>query len=385
MADSTCDHTDTPATPNQNQNHNLSTTTITITLTHHGIKHTFNLPATSTLADLSPLISTHLSVPAQNQKLLITPKPGLLKPPFPQTPLHTFISSDPQQQQQQKQKQKITVLGSTASEITALNTTSAETKARSARRSAALQKAKATTTSSHKSKPSPTTPYTFHTLLPLPHLPDPSKSLSLLSRLRSDPGITSTMRTHKFSVSLLTEMDPAAHTTHTSKTLGLNRNKGEVIELRLRTDAYDGYRDYKSIRRTLCHELAHNVWGEHGKEFWGLCRQIEKEVERGDWWGGRGRAVSSEEFYDGGDGEGGEEEEEGAVDEGGWTGGEFVLGSSSSSNSAESSSNSGLSRREILARAAEERIRKLRGGKEEKEKEKEKEKEEEGGGLEEKE
>ena len=58
-------------------------------------------------------------------------------------------------------------------------------------------------------------------------------------------------------------MNPAEHTTQESRTLGLNRNRGEVIELRLRTDAYDGYRDYKVIRKTLCHELAHNVHGEH--------------------------------------------------------------------------------------------------------------------------
>merc|ERR1711988_2048907 len=91
------------------------------------------------------------------------------------------------------------------------------------------------------------------------------------------------MRKHGFSVGLLTEMNPAEHTTHESKTLGLNRNRGEVIELRLRTDAYDGYRDYKVIRKTLCHELAHNVWGEHDRNFWDLCHQIEREVAAADY------------------------------------------------------------------------------------------------------
>lgn len=50
-------------------------------------------------------------------------------------------------------------------------------------------------------------------------------------------------------------MDPLSNTqsSHegTTRLLGLNRNRGEVIELRLRTDAYDGYRDYKTIRNTL--------------------------------------------------------------------------------------------------------------------------------------
>lgn len=155
-------------------------------------------------------------------------------------------------------------------------------------------------------------------------------------------------------------MDPAEHTTHESRTLGLNRNRGEVIELRLRTDAYDGYRDYKTIRKTLCHELAHNVWGEHDARFWKLCREVEAEVERGDWRSG-GRSVGGPgvEFYEGGGGSSGDE---GMVaDHGGWTGGEFVLGGGSSS-AAESSSTAGgaVGRREILAKAAEERAKRLK-------------------------
>lgn len=149
------------------------------------------------------------------------------------------------------------------------------------------------------------------------------------------------MSTHKFSVGVLTEMDPAEHTTHESRTLGLNRNRGEVIELRLRTDAYDGYRDYKIIRKTLCHELAHNVFGEHDRNFWDLTNQIEKEVERGDWKSG-GRALTEEVFYDPNE-----------VDGGGWTGGEFVLGGVGRSGE-------GLNRREAMAKAAEERIRRQR-------------------------
>ena len=141
-------------------------------------------------------------------------------------------------------------------------------------------------------------------------------------------------------------MNPAEHTTHESKTLGLNRNRGEVIELRLRTDAYDGYRDYKTIRKTLCHELAHNVFGEHDRKFWDLTNEIEKEVERGDWRSG-GHALTSQEFYNPSDGGMGDH-----VDGGGWEGGEFVLG-----GSVGGSSGGGLSRREVLAKAAEERVK----------------------------
>lgn len=163
------------------------------------------------------------------------------------------------------------------------------------------------------------------------------------------------MAKHKFSVGVLTEMNPAEHTTHESKTLGLNRNGGEVIELRLRTDAYDGYRDYRTIRETLCHELAHNVHSEHDRKFWDLTGQIEKEVERGDWTRG-GRSLGEEEFYNPHDGGVGQH-----VDGGGWTGGEFVLGGATAGGAGGSggsaSGSAGLSRRELMAKAAEERVR----------------------------
>ncbi|KAI9872735.1 MAG: hypothetical protein M1830_001243 [Pleopsidium flavum] len=333
-------------------------TNIELTILHHGKPITFTFPPFATITDLSATVTKTLSIPATHQKYMITPKLGLLKPPFPDPslPLTSLLSSH----------KKITLLGSTPTELSAL------TNPHPLRRPL-------TTTTTQPLKPATPTPYrnpakahahatyTFHTLHPHPSLPTPSQSLAFLTRLRSDPGILTTMATHKFSVPLLTEMDPAAYTTHDSRTLGLNRNKGEVIELRLRTDAGDGYRDYRGVRRTLCHELAHCVWGEHDGRFWELCGRIEREVERGDWRSG-GRRLTEEEFYNpedarGGGGGGGEH-----VDAGGWTGGEFVLGvggvASGGSGSGSGSGNAGagagleLSRRDILARAAEERMRK---------------------------
>jgi len=170
------------------------------------------------------------------------------------------------------------------------------------------------------------------------------------------------MAKHAWRVGLLTEMDPALHTTHASRTLGLNRNAGEVIELRLRTDAYDGYRDYATIRRTLCHELAHNVWGEHDGRFWKLCKEVEREVEAGDWRSG-GRRLTEEEFYTPRQGEA-----EGEVDDhGGWSGGEFVLGSGEGGSAGGSGGvvvRDGGARREAAARAAEERAERTRKEKE---------------------
>ncbi|KAI8943616.1 hypothetical protein NX059_001604 [Plenodomus lindquistii] len=316
-----------------------------VTLTHHGKPITLAFAQDATISDLSDRVADTLSIPASNQKFLLASKHGLQKPPFrdPTLPLSDVASK------------KITLMGSTTAEISSLNATI--TAASAPRRPGPIKAATPARRRDYK-KIQDEAQYTFHTLRPLPYLPNPERSLRFLERLRDDEGIKAAMRTHKFSVPLLTEMDPAMHTTQESRTLGLNRNQGEVIELRLRTDAYDGYRDYKTIRNTLCHELAHNVWGPHDRNFWDLCKQIEREVARDDWKSG-GRSVGDVEYYE----PGGEEE---VHDHGGWTGGEFTLGGASSGGATAvgaggaSVSMGGLSRREVLAKAAEERMKRTK-------------------------
>lgn len=330
-----------------------STDDIQLTLTHHGKPVTLTFAQDATLQDLSEKVATELSIPPAHQKFLVA-KRGLQKPPFKDASLPLTKLAD----------KKITLLGSTAAEVSSLKTTIAT--AAKPRTPGPIKAATPARTRDWK-RVQDDAQYTFHTLRPLPYLPNPDRSLRFLERLRDDAGIKAAMRTHKFSVPLLTEMDPAMHTTHESRTLGLNRNQGEVIELRLRTDAYDGYRDYKTIRKTLCHELAHNVWGPHDRNFWNLCRQIEKEVERDDWRAG-GHSVGNEEYYE-------PPTEEEMYDHGGWTGGEFVLGGGGGRSGAETVVNStggqvsagNLSRRDILARAAEERMRKSKQAEEAKE------------------
>lgn len=101
--------------------------------------------------------------------------------------------------------------------------------------------------------------YTFHRIEPLPHLPNPASARDLLTRLANDPAIRHVMRKHQFAVGVLTELAPHEQ----PHLLGLNVNAGQAIKLRLRTDRYDGFRIYKEVRRVLCHELTHNVWGDH--------------------------------------------------------------------------------------------------------------------------
>ncbi|KAL4934634.1 putative zinc metalloproteinase [Aspergillus undulatus] len=330
--------------------------TITLTVHHRGTPHPLTFPAQSTLQDLSTTLASALNIPIENMKLLIAPKPGLTKSPFPPTPLSSLPLDNP--------KSKITLLGTPAQEIADLNTQGAEIKRRTENREAARAEARAQNRRAASStsrtggirtlSDKGTDSYTFHSLKPLAYLPNPSKSLKFLERLANDPGIRHAMSTHKFSVGLLTEMDPVLHTTSESRTLGLNRNKGEVIELRLRTDAYDGYRDYRTIRKTLCHELAHCVFSEHDRDFWNLTGRIEKEVERGDWKHGGQQVGGGAEFYNPGDWESERDAEH--FDEGGFVGSSQVLGGAGTGNSV--SGAGGM--REMIARAAEERASKAR-------------------------
>ncbi|EPS25769.1 Ubiquitin and WLM domain-containing metalloprotease [Penicillium oxalicum] len=333
-----------------------------ITVHHQGTPHQLQLSDSATLQDLSTEIEQIFDIPTDNQKLLISPKPGMQKAPFPPTPLSSLLALD-------SPKFKITLLGTPAKAIADLHQQSESTRKRLEARASALAAARrakhkssssstSTRTSGIHTLSSSSSNYTFHRLLPLSYLPRPERSLEFLQRLRDDPGIRAAMAKHKFSVPLLTEMNPAEHTTSESRTLGLNRNKGEVIELRLRTDAYDGYRDYRTIRKTLCHELAHCVFGPHDRDFWDLTAQIEREVERADWKMG-GQRLTEQDFYDPGDWERVQSGEE-VIDEQGWTGGEFVLGGLGVDEAGDDAGRGGgsLTRREVLARAAEERMRK---------------------------
>ncbi|KAI5928146.1 ubiquitin/metalloprotease fusion protein [Camillea tinctor] len=324
---------------------------IPITLTHHGKEHTLEMDPSATLADLSIQIQDTFFIPASNQKLMVS-KLGMLKSPFDHRPITDL------------RDKKITLLGASSAEIASLHAASQKAAAREAHlASARRHPPKAFSSSSSaagRQRARDESQYTFHALRPLAHLPRPERSLAFLERLKADPGIRAVMRKRQYTVGLLTEMDPTAYTAEshegTTRILGLNHNHGEKIELRLRTDAYDGYRDYKTIRKTLCHELAHNVHSDHDRQFWDLFHQIEREVARDDWKSG-GNTVGGGDYYE----PAGDEEEEIAYDHGGWVGGEYVLGGGAAAvSSSAASADSALSRREAMAKAAEERLRKQR-------------------------
>ena len=315
-----------------------------LTITFRKVNYDFEFADGATIVDLFEDLAVSLGIPRENQKYIIPKSPLLSWPPkHPDEPLKNLLGK------------KIMLIGSGAATSQAIQEMSDRVARRNEARAEAARRSRRQGVSRPQRKP-PTTSeskYTFLQVQPLRNLPNPERSLKLLERLKNDPGIVASMRKRKFTVALLTEMEPLSNTqsSHegTSRILGLNRNKGEAIELRLRTDAYDGYRDYKTIRRTLCHELAHNVHSDHDQDFWNLYHNIEREVHLADWKSG-GRTIGETSAYHI-SGQTDFDEEEFAEDHGGWTGGEFVLGGVREEPA-------GMSRREILARAATERQRK---------------------------
>src|SRR5271163_2998748 len=163
-----------------------------VTIQFHGKPTSLRIPATLTVSQLSTAITSSLSIDADKQKLMIAPKPGLLKHPFPDTPLRELLTP----------RTKITLFGSTNTEIKALDAAITRPHPPRTITSAAPSKYR------DWKKVQEESIYTFHAIQPLPYLPDPERSRRFLERLAQDPGIKASMRKHKFSVGLLTEMNP---------------------------------------------------------------------------------------------------------------------------------------------------------------------------------
>ncbi|KAL5513384.1 hypothetical protein ACEPAH_3783 [Sanghuangporus vaninii] len=233
-----------------------------LTVTFRGGSYTLEVPADSTLAALHEQLEALTSVPPSLQKLLYKGK----KP-------NISLEETTLERAGLKDGMKVQLVGSRVDEIDGMKLAENEKRKKEeilARRKVMnLPKPRSTGSSSGAALS-----YRFHNLVPLAHLPRPDTALSLLQRLSSDPAIQHVMQKHKFAVGTLTELAPHEH----PNLLGLNVNRGEAIKLRLRTDSYDGFRLYSDIRRVLCHELAHNVWGDHDNNFKALNSQLNKDV-----------------------------------------------------------------------------------------------------------
>lgn len=353
---------------------------IELSISFKGQVTTVAVPHDMTYGGLQEMIEEESSVPTDNQKLF-APKVGMIKVDKLPNKLDTLVADV----FPEAARNKIMLMGTPIEQLKELKETEIERaqeaakfrqRARRARRLGSskispksgprihtLDSLNSQPVASSSSGSGPSSQYTFHKLVPLPFLPNPEKSLEFMERLRDDRGIQAIMKKYKWSVPILTELDPASNTTHDQRLLGLNRNKGQIIELRLRTDSYDGWCNYKEMRNVLCHELTHNVHGDHDSDFWALCRKLEKEVVLLDPFGSKGKAVTEQEFYDGPGLTGGDDEHD-HCDEGGWFGSERRLGILTESTNGSSSGNKATEgMRAVLRRAAEERQKREKGGK----------------------
>ncbi|CAN6673993.1 hypothetical protein TRVA0_050S00254 [Trichomonascus vanleenenianus] len=284
------------------------------------------------MGELHQMIESETSVPCEMQKL-IAPKAGVV----------TFGDSDRLVKEvfSEFQRERIMLVGTPVEKIQELQKAEmakAVEESKLAKRRAYMAK--------YARRPARTTPtkslkYSFGRLSVLP-LPNADKSMAVLERIRDDKGVQAIMEKYKLSVGLLTELDPATNTTHQSRLLGLNRNKGEAIELRLRTDDYQGWCSYKEIIKVLCHELSHNYYGEHDRQFWDFTNKLEREVLDLDPFGRSGKRIGTEIYNPESStaatsftlGEGNANELD--VDEGGWYGSTEILGGDRSEGSLRS-------------------------------------------------
>ncbi|EOA16232.1 hypothetical protein CARUB_v10004374mg [Capsella rubella] len=127
--------------------------------------------------------------------------------------------------------------------------------------------------------------------------PPASAALKRMHMLAADPGIIAIMNKHRWRVGIMTELAPVGYVGVSPRCLlGFNKNQGEEISLRLRTDDLKGFRKYQSIKKTLLHELAHMVYTDHDENFYALDRQLNKEAESLDWTKSRGHTLNGSKF-----------------------------------------------------------------------------------------
>ncbi|CAB9527791.1 Ubiquitin metalloprotease fusion protein [Seminavis robusta] len=142
-------------------------------------------------------------------------------------------------------------------------------------------------------KTATSTAYGFGRIETLPNLPHRDQAHKILSQLANDPGVLACMKKHNWQVGALAELYPKGNVGQSAVcVMGLNKNKGQQILLRIRTDDLTGFRKILSIRKVLYHELAHNVHSEHDGKFFQLMRQIETECTEMDWTQGEGLSAA---------------------------------------------------------------------------------------------
>ena len=253
--------------------------TIDLTIVHRRQEHTIKaIASSSTVAELRQSIEELTYVPADKQKLLVPRSAGIAD-------LNSHQHADTETDERTlvevglvgKPDLKVTVLGPSSQELERLYQDESEMQKRNAPRQyhpSMLRGAKLRNTTTPGSSFSPFGNIYAH---PTTSTSSPlhAKVIDYLTRLSRDPGILHICKLHQFRIGALTELLPWEH----PGLLGLNENAGQRILLRIRTDDAEGFRDYKTTRRVLVHELAHNKISDHPPEFKILNSELNAQIE----------------------------------------------------------------------------------------------------------
>ncbi|KAJ2489126.1 hypothetical protein IWW37_004263 [Coemansia sp. RSA 2050] len=235
---------------------------LAFSVSHRGNAVQFSVDDTLTLGDLRRRLEQQFGVAPQQQRLLLKGEIGASSA-GDSAPIASLIPAN----------SRIVLIGTPATEL-------AEHLKSSERREegrANYDKYRATTVFRTRD-PTGHSEYGFLRFETLPGLPCQASALAMLQRLARDEGVRGIMQKRQYSVGVLRELHPNERTI-----LGYNRNRGQVIALRLRTDDLEGFRDYTDVRKVLMHELAHMVWDEHDERFHRLNRELCQELDELDW------------------------------------------------------------------------------------------------------
>ncbi|SNX88080.1 uncharacterized protein MEPE_06791 [Melanopsichium pennsylvanicum] len=234
------------------------------------------LTSSSTVYELRQAIEKLIYVPTDKQKLLLPRSAGVadlnINHHHHDTDTRTLVDIG----LAGKHGVKITVLGPSSHELETLYQQETEMQKRNAPRQyhpSMLRGTKPRSTTTPGCSISPFGTIYAHPTTPASS-PLHSKITDYLSRLSRDPGILHICALHNFRIGALTELLPWEH----PGLLGLNENAGQRILLRIRTDDAEGFRDYKTSRRVLVHELAHNKIADHPPEFKILNSELNAQI-----------------------------------------------------------------------------------------------------------
>ncbi|GAC95009.1 hypothetical protein PHSY_002582 [Pseudozyma hubeiensis SY62] len=250
-----------------------------LTFVHRKTNHTLEeLTADTTLMELRYAIEEVTFVPVDKQKLLVPRSAGIAdlnsRPDGNAEADHRTLA---EAGLARNSDVKVTVLGPSSQELERLYQDESEMHRRNAPRQyhpSLLRGTKARNTTAPGSSMSPFGSIQAH---PTTSISSPlhGKVIDYLTRLSRDAGILHICKLHQFRIGTLTELLPWEH----PGLLGLNENAGQRILLRIRTDDAEGFRDYKTTRRVLVHELAHNKISEHPPEFKILNSELNAQIE----------------------------------------------------------------------------------------------------------